>query len=185
MKKKNAILLTLVFVAVIAVAVIGLTSNTFTTNTKPVANTNNAATNIAFSNNGNRWVHFNAVIENMPMKDGTKQNFYIQGYIKPNGNNNIDLGNLGGYGNQQLPAGTTIRVLSWKGYCNAPSNTNNLIKVSKDPTNFNVPSSQKVFEENIWKFDSKGKVSMISTTPCTLCKILAHPKKHKKSNKHH
>ena len=188
MKNKNVILLTLVFVAVIAVGAVAV--NGYTSNTKPVANTNNAGTKLAFSNNGHTWVHFNAVIENMPMKDGSKQNFYVQGYVKPNGNVNMDLSNLGGYGNNQLPAGTTIRILSWKGSTTIPvyqlpgNIKDNFIKVSKDPTNFNVPSSQKVYEDNIFKFGSNGKYKMVSTTPCTLCKILATPKKHKTTKKH-
>ena len=174
----------------IAVAVSAVAVNGYTSNTKPVANTNNAGTKLAFSNNGHTWIHFNAVIENMPMKDGTKQNFYVQGYVKPNGNVNMDLSNLGGYGNNQLPAGTTIRILSWKGSTTIPvyqlpgNIKDNFIKVSKDPTNFNVPSSQKVYEENIFKFDSNGKCKMVSTTPCTLCKICATPKKHKTTKKH-
>ena len=111
------------------------------------------------------------------------QNFYIEGYIKPGSNVKMDLSNLAGYGNNQLPAGTKIRVLSWKGYSTIPvyqlpgNIKDNFIKVSKDPTNFNVPSSQKVYEENIFKFYSNGKCKMISTTPCTLCKICSYTKK--------
>jgi hypothetical protein len=108
---KNAIII-LVVVALITVAVSGCTSTN-----KTSANT--AATKIAFTNNGPTWFHFDAVIENLTMKDGTNQNYYVEGYMKPNGGSvQIDLSALAGYGNQQLPAGTTVRVMAWKGLFN-------------------------------------------------------------------
>ena len=118
---KNAIII-LVVVALITVAVSGCTSTN-----KTSANT--AATKIAFTNNGPTWFHFDAVIENLTMKDGTNQNYYVEGYMKPNGGSvQIDLSALAGYGNQQLPAGTTIRVMAWKGLLNQTivSNTSNM-----------------------------------------------------------
>ena len=39
-------------------------------------------------------------------------------FIKPNGNLTLDLSQALGYGNEPLPAGTTIRVQSWKGLFN-------------------------------------------------------------------
>jgi hypothetical protein len=110
MKDKNAIII-LVLIALIAVAVSGCTSTN-----KTSANT--AATKVAFTNNGPTWFHFDAVIENLTMKDGTNQNFYVEGYMKPGGSVTMDLSDLAGYGNQQLPAGTTVRVMAWKGLFN-------------------------------------------------------------------
>ena len=118
---KNSKLTVLLFlIALIVIAVSGCTSN------QPVANT--IATKLAFTNNGDTWFHFDAVIENMPMKDGTNQNYYIEGYMKPGGTVTLDLSDMAGYGNQQLPAGTTIRVLAWKGLFNPtqPPNTSNM-----------------------------------------------------------
>ena len=47
------------------------------------------------------------------------QNYYVEGYMKPEGGIvTIDLSDLAGYQNQPLPAGTTVRVLAWKGYFN-------------------------------------------------------------------
>lgn len=95
----------------IAVAVSGCTSKTNST-------VNQSSTKLAFTNNGTTWFHFDAVIENMTLKNGTVQNFYVDGYIKPNGNVTMDLSGLAGYGNEPLPAGTTVRVLAWKGLFN-------------------------------------------------------------------
>lgn len=95
----------------IAVAVSGCTSKTNST-------VNQSSTKLAFMNNGTTWFHFDAVIENMTLKNGTVQNYYVDGYIKPNGNVTMDLSGLAGYGNEPLPAGTTVRVLAWKGLFN-------------------------------------------------------------------
>lgn len=108
---RNSIIL-LVLIALIAVAVSGCTSNTNSTSV------NQSSTKVAFFNNGSTWFHFDAVIENMTLKNGTVQNFYVEGYMKPGGNVTLDLSGLAGYGNQQLPAGTTIRVMAWKGLFN-------------------------------------------------------------------
>ncbi len=107
---KNAIIL-LVILVLIAVAVSGCTSKSNST-------VNQSSTKLAFSNNGTTWFHFDAVIENMTLKNGTVQNYYVDGYIKPNGNVTMDLSSLAGYGNAPLPAGTTVRVLAWKGLFN-------------------------------------------------------------------
>ncbi len=115
---KNAIIM-LVLIALITVAVSGCTSNNKTNSTT----VNDASTKAAFINNGTTWFHFDAVIENMTMKNGTVQNFYIEGYMKPGGNVTIDLSNLAGYGNQPLPAGTSVRVLAWKGLFNQTINS--------------------------------------------------------------
>ena len=41
----------------------------------------------------------------------------------------LDLSGLAGYGNQQLPAGTTVRVMAWKGLFNqtVASNSSNML----------------------------------------------------------
>jgi hypothetical protein len=121
MKSRNSIIL-LVLIALIAVAVSGCTSNTNST-------INQSSTKIAFFNNGSTWFHFDAVIENMTLKNGTIQNYYVEGYMKPGGNVTMDLSGLAGYGNQQLPAGTTVRVMAWKGLFNqtVTSNSSNML----------------------------------------------------------
>jgi len=117
---KNAIIL-IVLIALIAVAVSGCTSKNNST-------INQSSTKLAFINNGTTWFHFDAAIENMTLKNGTVQNYYVEGYIKPNGNVTMDLSGLAGYGNQPLPAGTTVRVLAWKGLFNqtVKSNSSNM-----------------------------------------------------------
>lgn len=114
MKNSKKAIIIIVLIALIAIALIGFTSN----NTK----TNTSSTKVAFYNNGTTWFHFDAVIENMTLKNGTVQNFYVQGYMKPGGNTTIDLSGLAGYGNEKLPAGTTVRVMAWKGLFNQTLN---------------------------------------------------------------
>jgi hypothetical protein len=60
----------------------------------------------------------------MTLKNGTVQNYYVEGYMKPGGNVTMDLSGLAGYGNQPLPAGTTVRIMAWKGLFNQTITTN-------------------------------------------------------------
>lgn len=113
---RNAMIM-LILITLIAVAMSGCTNKSNST-------VNDSSTKLAFFNNGTTWFHFDAVIENMTLKNGTVQNYYVQGYMKPGGNVTLDLSGLGGYGNQPLPAGTSVRVLAWKGLLNQTILTN-------------------------------------------------------------
>lgn len=117
MKSSKNVIILLVLIILGAVAVSGCTSKTSST-------INQSSTKVAFINNGTTWFHFDAVIENMTLKNGTVQNYYVQGYMKPGGNVTMDLSGLAGYGNQALPAGTTVRVMAWKGLFNQTITTN-------------------------------------------------------------
>ena len=118
MKNSKNVIIFLVLIILAAVAVSGCTSKTNSTSI------NQSSTKVAFSNNGTTWFHFDAVIENMTLKNGTVQNYYVEGYMKPGGNVTMDLSGLAGYGNQALPAGTTVRVMAWKGLFNQTLATN-------------------------------------------------------------
>jgi len=118
MKSSKNVIIFLVLIILAAVAVSGCTSKTNSTSI------NQSSTKVAFFNNGTTWFHFDAVIENMTLKNGTVQNYYVQGYMKPGGNVTMDLSGLAGYGNQTLPAGTTVRVMAWKGLFNQTVSTN-------------------------------------------------------------
>ena len=122
MKSSKNVIILIVLIIVSAVAISGCTSNATSTTINP------ASTKVAFINNGTTWFHYDAVIENMTLKNGTVQNYYVEGYIKPDSNNTIDLSNLAGYGNQPLPAGTKIRIMAYKGLLNQTltSNSSNL-----------------------------------------------------------
>ena len=137
MKSSKNVIIILVLIALVAVAVSGCTSKTNSTSV------NQSSTKVAFFNNGSTWFHFDAVIENMTMKNGTVQNFYVEGYMKPGGNVTMDLSGMGGYGNQQLPAGTTVRVLAWKGLFNQTivSNTSSMNLVMQGWSKNLVPQS--------------------------------------------
>ena len=118
MKSSKNVIIFLVLIILAAVAVSGCTSKTNSTSI------NQSSTKVAFFNNGTTWFHFDAVIENMTLKNGTVQNYYVEGYMKPGGNVTMDLSGLAGYGNQALPAGTTVRKMAWKGLFNQTLATN-------------------------------------------------------------
>ena len=107
MINRKSLILVLVLISIFALSVTAVTSST-----------NLAATKLAFTNNGPTWVHVDAVIENMKMKDGSYKNFYVDAYVKPGDSVSMDLSSLAGYGNQQLPAGTTIRLITYDGLYN-------------------------------------------------------------------
>ena len=118
MKNSKNVIILLVLIILAAVAVSGCTSKTNSTSL------NQSSTKVAFFNNGTTWFHFDAVIENMTLKNGTVQNYYVEGYMKPGGNVTMDLSGLAGYGNKPLPAGTTVRIMAWKGLFNQTISTN-------------------------------------------------------------
>lgn len=86
-----------------------------------------ASTKVAIHNNGSTWVQVEMVMNNVTNKNGTVKTYYVESFVKPGGNVTIDLSQLLGYANEKLPAGTTIRIQSWKGLFNqTPSGTDNL-----------------------------------------------------------
>lgn len=108
----------MIIIALIAVIVIGaLAAATLFQSQGPQTTTatGDKSTKLAFQNNGTTWLQINAVMENVTLKNGTTQTFYNELFIKPNDTAIIDLSNLTGYSNEKLPAGTTIRILSWHG----------------------------------------------------------------------
>ncbi|MGZ4857097.1 MAG: hypothetical protein ACXVZU_01890 [Methanobacteriaceae archaeon] len=81
-----------------------------------------------YNNNPNVWLHVDLQLEKVKLKNGKRQTLYVETFMKPAklkpdgtmkpGSVTIDLSQLLGYGNHKLPAGTTIRILSWKGLYN-------------------------------------------------------------------
>jgi hypothetical protein len=146
MKSNKNVIIMLVLIALIAVAVSGCTSKTNSTSV------NDTSTKLAFFNNGSTWFHFDAVIENMTLKNGTVQNYYVEGYMKPGGNVTMDLSGLAGYGNQPLPAGTTVRVMAWKGLFNqtiVSNSSNMLLNMQGWSKNLNPASSDLIYNVTV------------------------------------
>lgn len=81
-----------------------------------------AATKITYYNDGTTWVHMNVIYENVTVKNGGVQTFYSDIYIKPKSSVTVDLSKLAGYGNEKLPPGTKINILTWKELVNSTIN---------------------------------------------------------------
>jgi hypothetical protein len=109
--RKNLGLLAVLAVVIVVVAVSGCNNNPATNNIT------DKGTKVAIFNNGTTWAHVE-LNANATHKNGTDMIIGADTFIKPNGNVTIDLSQLLGYGNEPLPAGTTIRVQSWKGLFN-------------------------------------------------------------------
>lgn len=119
----NTLIVAIVLIVVIvagAFAAITLMNNNG--NQKQVNAVSAGATKLAFQNNGTTWLHMDVILENVTLKNGTLQTFYNELWIKPNGTIVMDISNLAGYGDTKLPAGTTIRILAWKGLYNTTIN---------------------------------------------------------------
>ena len=172
MKSSKNVIIFLVLIILAAVAVSGCTSKTNSTSI------NQSSTKIAFFNNGTTWFHFDAVIENMTLKNGTVQNYYVEGYMKPGGNVTMDLSGLAGYGNQALPAGTTVRVMAWKGLFNQTIITNssemnlimqgwsNYLNPTSNDTKYNVTIPN--LPVNQLPANITDNTLLITTTPTSL-----------------
>ena len=105
---KNILFIALI---VILVAIIGVAAYMMLTPTAGPAQLTEAGTKIALHNNGSTWVHTAGVFENTTLKNGTVSNVYFNAWTKPkDGKVVIDLSNAMGYGNESLPANTTMRL---------------------------------------------------------------------------
>ncbi len=139
----------IVIVALVALIVVGAFALTTFNNTQtPVTAADYKGTKLAFYNNGTTWLHMDVVLENVTMKNGKTKTFYSELYLKPqNGRIVMDLSKLAGYGNRQLPAGTTIRILAWKWLLNpAAGGTGdlNLTMQGWSNTQFPGPNDEKL-----------------------------------------
>ncbi|MCZ3364279.1 MULTISPECIES: hypothetical protein [Methanobacterium] len=113
--KQNNLIIAIALIAVIVIAALAVTTFMKPQGQQASAAGDNA-TKLAFYNNGTTWLHLDVILENVTLKNGTVQNFYVQVFMQPNnGTAVIDLSNLAGYGNEKLPAGTNITVLASKG----------------------------------------------------------------------
>jgi hypothetical protein len=118
MSKKSILI-----IALIAVIVVVVGAAAYWTNHGQAANATTSDTKMAFYNNGSTWLYSTAVIENATMKNGSQQNIYVNTYLKPeNGKVVLDLSKTLGYENEKLPAGTTLRVLAWRGLLSSTAN---------------------------------------------------------------
>jgi hypothetical protein len=125
MQKNNRIAVFLIILAIAGASLLTVyysTQNQVTTGTSVAA-----ATKLTYYNDGTTWVHMNVIYENVTLKNGGVKTFYSDVYIKPKSSVTVDLSNLAGYGNEKLPSGTKINILTWKelvnGTINAPTAT--------------------------------------------------------------
>lgn len=110
-------------IVIIAVIVIGaLAAVTMFQGPNTATATGDKSTKLALNNNGTTWLQMDIIFENMTAKNGSKESYHCEVFIKPNDTAIIDLSTLAGYGNEKLPAGTTIRILAWKGLFNETIN---------------------------------------------------------------
>jgi hypothetical protein len=113
---KNAGLLALIAIVIVVVAASGCSTNAKQAVKTPVGD---KSTKLALTNNDpNAWLHVDLQLVNVTLKNGKMETLYLETFMKPGGTLTIDLSKLLGYGNNKLPAGTTIRILSWKGLYN-------------------------------------------------------------------
>ncbi len=110
--RKNLGLLAILAVVIMVVAVSGCNDNSTDDTT-----VNEKSTKLAIINNGDTWLQVE-LVANITHKNGTNMIVYVENFIKPEENVTVDLSKMLGYGNEPLPAGTTIRVQSWKGLFN-------------------------------------------------------------------
>lgn len=105
----------LIAIVIIVIVAVGIFAASTMTNTAQTPNNVSAkGTKLDLKNTNNQyWEHLDIVIENVTFKNGTKGNLYMEAWVKPGENLTIDLSQLMGYGNEQLPNGTVIKPLIW------------------------------------------------------------------------
>jgi archaellin len=139
---KNSIII--VAIIIIAVVIIGAFAALTMMNTAgPTQNISDKGTKLNLKNNNNQyWQHMDIVVENVTLKNGTVQNFYIEAWVKPGENLTIDLSNLFGYGNERLPTNYTIKPKVWGGMFDTNNTTSTFDMVLMGWSNtLNPPSN--------------------------------------------
>ena len=114
MQKNTQIAAIVIIIVALVLAIVIGTQNQFANLSTQNQTVVEGATKLTYSNDGDTWVHQNVIYENVPLKNGSVQTFYSDMYIKPGSSVTVDLSQIAGYGNQQLPAGTNINILTWK-----------------------------------------------------------------------
>lgn len=71
-----------------------------------------AATSVAFQNNGNSWKHVVAAFD-ITNVDGSIKSIYADLWVKPQGTATVDLSSILGKVNQALPEGTKIQLKTY------------------------------------------------------------------------
>lgn len=100
------------------------------------------------NNNKDVWAHWNLALQNAPLKNGSKQTYYVQVWIKPGENTTFDLSNILGYGNTALPENTNITVLGYGGLYNSTANGTSKFNTTflGWTTNQTIPSSAATYK---------------------------------------
>ncbi|MBI4813011.1 MAG: hypothetical protein HY802_01165 [Methanobacterium sp.] len=162
-------------VVIVVVAVSGCNDNTSNNSTS----VNEKSTKLAIINNGTTWAHVE-MVANATHKNGTNMTIWADTFIKPNGNLTLDLSQLLGYGNEPLPAGTTIRVQSWKGLFNTTGGGVGTLNIGFEGwSNTLYPASNALITNvtfnplNISTLPSNitDSIAYVATTPEDLAKI--------------
>lgn len=141
--RNSIIIVAIIIIAVIIIgAFIALTSTSDITNPKQNLTVNGTKLDLK-NNNEQYWQHMDIVIENVTLKNGSTQNFYIEAWVKPGENLTIDLSQLFGYGNERLPENYTIKPLVWGGmfYTNNTTGTSTFDMILKGWSNSLTPPS--------------------------------------------
>ncbi|MCC7551754.1 MAG: hypothetical protein KO316_09770 [Methanobacterium sp.] len=175
--RKNLGLLAVLAVVLVVVAISGCSDNTNTnTNTNTI---NEKSTKLAIYNNGTTWAHVE-LVANATNKNGSNMTLWADTFIQPNGNLTLDLSNALGYGDEPLPAGTTIRVQSWKGLFNTTGGgegtlniafqgwSNTMYPTSNDPQ---TPVTFNPLTINTLPTNITDSIAYIATTPEELANI--------------
>ncbi len=149
--KSSVIVIAIIIIAVIIVGAFAAMSMMGSTTTAQTQyNLTEKGTKLNLKNNNTQlWQHMDIVIENVTLKNGSKQNFYLEAWVKPGENLTIDLSSLFGYGNERLPTNYTIKPLIWgavfKNGTNATGNSTFTMTLNGWSNTFNPPSNDPFY----------------------------------------
>jgi uncharacterized protein YxeA len=148
--KTSIIIIAIIIIAVIIVGAFAAMSMNTTSTPQTTYNITEKGTKLNLKNNNTQlWSHMDIVIENVTVKNGSKQNFYLEAWVKPGENLTIDLSSLFGYGNERLPANYTIKPLIWgalfKNGTNATGNSTFNMTLNGWSNTLNPPSNDPYY----------------------------------------
>lgn len=168
--RNSIIIIAIIIIAVIIVGAFAALTMMGTPADNKTKITANGSKITVFNNNTELWAHWNLEVQNMPLKNGSQQTYYVQLWIKPGENATFDLSSMGGYGNTPLNQDTNITVLGYAGlYNQTASGTGNFTTTFLGwTTNKTIPDPTSVYKSAVNSYVVNSTKPTIGVLPANI-----------------
>ncbi len=168
--RNNVIIIAIILIALVIIGALVSFTMMGTAEDNKTKITANGSKITVINNNTEVWAHWNLEIQNLPMKNGTKQTYYVQLWIKPGENATFDLSNMGGYGNTPLNQDTNITVLGYGGLYNQTVNGTSVFNTTflGWTTNQTIPDPTSIYKSAVNSYNVNSTKPSVGDLPTNI-----------------